>query len=325
MQRAPRYKPTHRGVGRHGERVTGTPAQLAILALLADYPCLPSKYIRAALPGSVDDRLLQLKDNDYIGVPVESTMHASALYRSTVYELRPKGAALLARSGRIAASRRNEQFRHKFLASLIRYSFDAAAREVPGLRVRTVEDILAHPNCPQATRGEKNPSEIPMQGATIRPDAPLFGYEYAKPDGAKRYLYLHGFEADRGTEPLTGKERQTIEGKISQYARYLRARGYRSRYGLSNCAVAFVTIGPLRAANIVELIRSKAGDAAPKFLVKSVPDFIHESRFPPPTGHMATEDWATTNGPFNILATLKGAHDVRREEGGAGERAGADH
>jgi hypothetical protein len=295
QKRRSRFKADPRGMGRHGEHVSGTPNQLAVLDLLLTYPCLPSNYIKARLPsGAIADVILLLSQEGYIGVPKEATMHVNPIGRPTIYELKPKGLQLLLDRGRPKRVASNEQFRHKFLTSIAQFSFDIAAREIVGLTKRTLADIEAHPDYPGGTDPDH-----------IRPDAPLFGYEYTQPSGRKRYFYLHGFEADRGTEPLTGYGRQTIERKISHYAEYLADRVYDDVYGISNLSIAFVTISAGRAHNILDIVTKVAGEHAPKFLVKHLPDFIHEAKPPAPTGHMVTEPWLTTDGKLSILDVLK--------------------
>ncbi len=295
LKRRSRFKSDPRGAGRHGERVSGTRNQLAVLDLLLAYPCLPSTYIKAWLPsGSVPDVILLLAQEGYIGAPTEATMHANPNNRPTVYELKPKGLQLLYSFGRPMRPTSNEQFRHKYLASITQFSFDIATREVPGLKKRTLDDIKSHPNYPGGTDPDH-----------ILPDAPLFGYEYTQPTGRKRYFYLHGFEADRGTEPITGFKRQTIERKVAQYARYLADRVYSDVYGISNLSIAFITISDARAHNILDIIRKTAADQAERFLVKYLPDFIHDAKPPAPSGYLLTEPWFTAAGTLSIMEVLK--------------------
>jgi hypothetical protein len=166
-------------------------------------------------------------------------------------------------------------------------------------------------------------------------------------------VYLHGFEADRATETITGEDRRSIEGKIKNYALYLDPKSpfsYRKRYGLSNCLVPFVTTKAARARNILSLIEELAPAVAHKFIVKVIPDFgatkpCADCRpstraacamckgtnriavpCPPPTAHMLTEDWMQSGGrTLNLMSDilLRGDDSGLSKESRAGKRAGA--
>jgi hypothetical protein len=294
------FKSEPRGKGRHGEHVSGTANQLAVLDLLNTYRYLNSDYIRAWLPGgSTNDVILLLSQEGYIRVPrqVPKIFGRKLIYeivRGDHHERATKAEQLMAANDRVLRDRTSDsQFAHEYLISSCQFSFDIAPREIPGLKKRTLDDIKAHENYP----GGVDPDHI-------RPDAPLFGYEYTRPDGRKRYFYLHGFEADRGTEPLRGDGRQTIERKVRHYAEYLRARVYNDVYGISNLSVAFITMSEARAHNILDIVRQVAGDCADKFLVKYLPNFIRDGNPPPPTGHLVAEPWLTTTGTRSILEVL---------------------
>jgi hypothetical protein len=290
-----------------GRPVHGSFYQLAVLDLLQQYDCLPSNYIKAAVfreaPGYCKDVLRLLKQERYIGIPDEAKHHEKVLSRPEIYELLPKGKLLLLTHGRHQPRTRPSGFRHQFLASLIKFSLDIAPNEYPDLKLMTERDMLAHEKCPQATAREANPSHIPLGNFIVKPDAPIFGYQYR----AKAHMYFHGFEIDRGTEPLRpgSYQRQSIQGKVRHYRDYI-ARGlYRSRYGLSQITILFVTTKPQRLTGMLDVVREEcAPEIARRFAFKSIPDW-HQS-FPPPTGHMVSEPWARVGAsPLNILETLK--------------------
>jgi len=290
-----------------GRPVHGSFYQLAVLDLLQQYDCLPSNYIKAAVfrdaPGYCKDVLRLLKQERYIGIPDEAKHHEKVLSRPEIYELLPKGQLLLVTHGRHQARTRPSGFRHQFLASLIKFSLDVAPKEYPDLKLMTERDMLAHEKCPQATTREANPSHIPLGNFIVKPDAPIFGYQY----GGKAHMYFHGFEIDRGTEPLRpgSYQRQSIQGKVRHYRDYI-ARGlYRSRYGLSQITILFITTKAQRLTGMLDVVREEcAPEIAKRFAFKSIPDW-HQS-FPAPTGHMVSEPWARVGAaPLNILETLK--------------------
>jgi hypothetical protein len=288
--------------------LTATPAILDILDFLQGR-ILPSHYVKSwfGRPYYIKTLLKDMAKAHLIEIPLELRMHVNARYRPRAWVLAPRGARMLLQYGRLRAVENlgSSSARHDYLASVVRFSFDRAEHEIPNLKKRTLADILAHPNCPNRAAT----SEVPE--ARIRPDAPLFGYEYTLPSGFKRYFYLHGFEADRSTEPLTGYGRQTLEQKLSNYARYLGGI-YRTRYGISNCSSAWIFVSAGRAQDFLKLVAQKAPNLADKILVKTVPDFLHFDDFPPPTAWALTEGWRTCNGALNILDIVKGEQNDRR-------------
>jgi hypothetical protein len=291
-----------RGIGRHGEHVSGTPNQMAVLDGLNTYRYLNSDYLRKLIGnGTANDIIGLLSQEGYIrAVRQLPRMRGYKIVYENVRSTNNRTTSLTERllEGRGQLPRFHQgdkQFNHQYLIAVTQFSFDIAPLEIPGLKKRTLADIKAHENYD----GGEDPDHI-------RPDAPLFGYEYARPDGRKRYFYLHGFEADCGTESLTGLGRQTIERKVDQYRHYIAQRVYDEVYGISNLSIAFVTMSEVRARNILDIIRKTAGAFADKFLVKSVSRFTDLSAPPPPpTGHMVTEPWLTTDGTLSILEVLK--------------------
>jgi hypothetical protein len=277
---------------------------------------LPSAYIRTApfsTPDYIDDRLNLLAKAHLICIP-NGYNNRNALYRYRPWVVAPRGYRMLESAGRLRNFEKlgSSSFDHDYLAQVAFYSFDYAEIEIPNLKKRTLQDVIAH----SGLNLEIN-SEVPEHH--IRPDAPLFGFEYTRPDGSKRYFYIHPFEADRGTEN-NGKtdDRQTLEGKLDRQAAYLTSGGFRNRYGISNASAAWVFINPDRADNFLHRVKTKYPHLSNRVLVKVLPDFLHYDDFPPPTAHMVTEDWRTAMGTFNILKFLKGDDDGHAK----GARAG---
>lgn len=287
-----------------------TPTILDILDFLQGR-ILPSHYIKAQFgrPYYIKTLLKQMAKAHLIEIP-DGYENLNARYRPRPWHLAPLGERMLLEYGRLRALEKlgSSSFNHDYLAQVVQFSFDRGETEIPNLKKRTLANILAHPDCPDP----KATSEVPEHH--IRPDAPLFGFEYTRADGRKRYFYLHGFEADRSTEPLQGFGRQTLERKLEQYAKYLKG-GYHRRYGIANCSAAWIFVAPDRAQGFLELIGKKHPKFADNTLVKVVPDFLHFADFPPPTAWAITEDWLLADGKtLNILHLLKGDSSGRRTE-----------
>jgi hypothetical protein len=309
QKRRSRFTADPRGRDRHGCDLTHTRAHLALLDLLTKYRCLPRNYLVAGLPSVgrryAEDVITFSSGEGFIHCPNEAKRHNHPNNRPVVYEL-SRGTAkrpskldrLLLEHGRTPPQLSNRQFRHSFLASIVQFSFDIAPREIVGLKKRTLADIKAHEDYDSFSR--------PEDSDHIRPDAPLFGYEYTQASGRKRYFYLHGFEIDRRTEPQESySDRRTIAEKIQNYAAYLAADTYNQVYGISNLFIAFITINEGGAHRILDTIRKYGGAYQDRFGVKYIPDFTADAKPPAPTGHMLTEPWLTVGGTLSILEVLK--------------------
>jgi hypothetical protein len=129
----------------------------------------------------------------------------------------------------------------------------------------------------------------------------MFGYRLPKPDGRYRSFYFAGFEADTGSEQLTGFERETIETKIAAYDRFFDERPYRDT--VPNCSAAFVCMSETRANNIVNLIRQKSSQPA-RYIATWLPDFL-DNEFEEPSATMVTRQWLTTDGTLSIMDVLE--------------------
>jgi hypothetical protein len=240
--------------------------------------------------------------------------HLNARYRPRPLELTDLARRELAAHGRLRQrDRMNDHFSHAYLRSAIQHSFDRAPKEILGLTLHTEADIINHPNTPEKTRDDPTPSWFQSRGHVVRPDAPLFGFEY---QGA--FMYFHGFEADRATERQTAKtgfERKTIKEMLLRYADYLEHGVYRQKYGLSQITILIVTIGEQRLQNMLSVLTEEVSDprVQRRFAFKYLANFLADDPLPPPTAHMVTDPWQRVDGPFSIIDTLK---SVARRKGG---------
>jgi hypothetical protein len=299
-----------------------TVGRLAVLDLMQDYDILPATYIKASFESWHNTRvvLAECAKAHLIRVP-EGYAHLNARKRVRPLELTDLGRKALADAGLLRQRERmNDHFNHAYFRSLIQFSFDRAAKEIPGMVFQTERDIIGHTNAPAFIKGEPNPSWFEANGHVIRSDAPIFGYQYR---GA--HIFLHGFEADRATERLTSDKyaKKTIHKMFAAYASYLERGLYQSRYGLPNITIPIITIGEQRMTNMLAVLKEVVPDPRiqRRFAFKALPNFLSDAPLPPPTAHMVTEPWTRVDGPFSILETLKAtaerkAND-RREEVGA--------
>jgi hypothetical protein len=306
-----------------------TPARLAVLDFMQDYDVIPSTYIKSHLPHWHGTRIIlaALLRGHYITIPYSLRGHPNARKRVRALALDARGIQALKDAGlwrnRV---RMNDHDAHAYLRSVIQYSFDRAPLEIPGLTLHKEAAIIAHPNTPAATKTDPNPSWFSVDAKsntgtkqqTIRPDAPIFGYEYQG-----THMYFQGFEADRATERLTAKpdfRRKTIKAMFSAYADYAKRQLCMTKYGIPRVTFLLVTVGDQRVANMIATLKDTVPDERIQkwFAFKSIPDFLHDGALPPPTAHMVTEPWHRVDGPFSILETLKATAkrkaNGRREE-----------
>jgi hypothetical protein len=311
-----------------GAEVTGTRRQLELLDLLQGYDFLLSTHIKSALgkPQYVEALLTLLNNEGYIAVPEEAKHHIRARSRTVPYQITNKGIALLKDRGLYKnIPRGDDQYRHKYLVSSIKASFEIACRETPGLRLITEADILANENCPPATRKDPHPSHIPLTKHTIEPDHPIFGLEYTGSGGGKAYMFFHGFEADRatyaGTSKIPKNYKKTITSMVRYYRVYLAARGHYTRYGLTQISIPIFTINQGRALSILDIIkRDCPPEICPRFIVAVMPD-AKSDIVPDADGRVVTkpylryvkENGQLTLKEFNILETLQATANERKD------------
>lgn len=289
--------------------VSGSEAELALLDLAQQHDVLPSLYFYEHSNNYEWTRQVvrRLVRGHYLGLPLgkeeyglsrDARLYAKAKNVYLPLSIWPRGEALLADRGLwLGRDRDSDLFDHKMTRSLIAYSLWSAPRPYD-IELRTLADILADERCPEATRSAKKPEQITFsQFDRLIPDAPLFGYARKQPNGKTRYVYFHGFEADRNTEQYS-----TIAHKIKQYGRYLREGRFKTHYGLANITILFVTITASRGDGILKLIKEVAPDLSQHFAVKVIPDF--RKAYPPATAHLLTEPWSRVGQPLDILELL---------------------
>ena len=304
----------------------GTPAELELLDFLQRYDCLPSHYIRNALGSAPYTRAVisRLAAGHYLGLPlgrggtsVSSEALAFARQHNVFFPLAvwPRGEALLRKHGKyLGRAKDGDHFDHKVARSTVEFSFDMAPRVFNGLRTKSQEDILAHPDCPAQTREDPKPQSFTLgNGKRVIPDGPLRGLEY---EGASLFYFV---EIDNGTEPLNSDaERQSIKRKVENYEEFFRRRMFHSRYGLKNMTVFFVFNDAHRLEASLDIVARKCSPAvAQRFAMKSISNF--RKAYPPATAHMVAYPWRRVGESLDILQTLTATAESKH-----GRKVGAD-
>ena len=306
-----------------GESYLVTQVDIDVLQLLQRYRYLPSNYVAALLGLKGDyykDVLHKLRHKaGLIDCPAASWSAANARYRPAVYCLTDKGAQLLkVRRFHAPHAKTGSEFNHELGVCLIRASFELGSRE-HGLQLITADDILNHSNCPAQTRSQKNPWAVPVVfdwtfdghktrvEHVVKTDGEFFAL--ARPhDAGRTTLAFPGFEFDRRTEPLepADYERPSIKKKIIAF-RAIAGQGiYKSRFGLPNAIIPFVTTNEFHMRSMMKVVEGISnGHGSKLFIFKSLPNFAAFESFPPPTGHMLTTPWQRAgHPPYDILKEL---------------------
>lgn len=315
------YKPKSKGL-----KVTGSPKQLELLNLFTRYEALPTSYFQAPIGRHYANDLITLFNTEgYIRIAPGSKRRLDARNKEAIWEGTDKGEMLLGKP----FIRETDHFNHKIRRMFIRYSFDAALKEIPGLTMRRIADILAHPDCPPGIHEEKaaaeraqrefNPSTFTIDDYTVVPDEELFGLRL----GARSFYAL--IEVNGQTETYTpktkrGKKKKNITKMIKAYGQLLARDLHFVRWGLKNIEFLILADTQTDKEAIKEVIMRDFPQYARKFALKIVPDFTEG--YPPPTGHMVTEDWETADGgTLNILNILENKRGSKDTEGPRADRA----
>jgi hypothetical protein len=275
---------------------------IIIFKLLGRYRYLPSDYL-AALSGrslpTLQARLeiLCRKPNCYISRPHQQRDNADANARRLVYELDSKGADELHNRG-IAYSRKKylRNFAHELMACTIAASFEIGTKTNPNIRIIGWHELIDSPQMPAATKQLTNPQVIPFtrDGKQEELESDWRPFVIERNFESKSYVFVFGFEADCGTEPIdtADSERSAIRNKFTAYLTALEQDVPRRHFGATTFMVPFITTTEARMRSMIALLnRLRAGPLAKRFLFKHIPSFTSFEKPAPATGHMLTEPW----------------------------------
>lgn len=291
----------YRAVSRQ-EWVEITPRDVAVFRLLAaehgGYRYLTRYFIYALLPPDIRGgeyafkaRFTVLRHEGYLACPPQQLAHGGIMGRDAVYELSPKGAALIGATLR----RYNGSYPHELMCNFIRALIELGVRADPSLRLISFSEMLAHPQCPEATRKLPMPQSIPLATGSITADGLPFGIERTMPDGAKHRIFFPGIEADCGSEAIqrfvsTGS---SIYGKLVAYNEVLNRKLQFTHFGVHRLFIPIVTTSATRARNMLAKVK-QAGNPE-HFGVKFLPGFDGYTKLPRPTTDFLNE-WSQADG-----------------------------
>jgi Replication-relaxation len=279
-----------------------TEDDIAIFDLLGRYRYLPSDHL-AALTGrslpALQARLeiLCRKPNCYINRPHQQRDNADANARRLIYELDDKGGEELRRRG-IPYSRKKylRNFAHELMACTVAASFEIGAKTNPNIRIVRWHQVIDSPQMPAATKQLSNPQAIPFDrdGKREEIECDWRPFVIERNFQSKSYIFVFGFEADCGTEPIdtADSERSAIRNKFAAYLTALEQDVPRRHFGATTFMVPFITTTEARRRSMIALLdRLQAGPLAKRFLFKHIPAFTSFEKPAPATGHMLNEPW----------------------------------
>jgi hypothetical protein len=286
---------------------------ITILKLLGRYRYLPSDYL-AALSGrsipALQARLgiLCRQPNCYISRPHQQRDNADANARRLVYQLDDKGADELRNRG-MPYSRKKylRNFSHELMACTIAASFEIGAKTNPHIRIIGWHDLIDSPKMPAATKQTANPQVIPFvrDGRQEEVESDWRPFVIERNFESRSYIFVFGFEADCGTEPIdTGdSERSAIRNKFTAYLAALEQDVPCRHFGATTFMVPLITTTEARMRSMIALLeRLHAGPLARRFLFKHIPSFTSFEKPAPATGHMLTEPWHRAGfDPFRLM------------------------
>lgn len=279
-----------------------TEADIDIFKLLGRYRYLPSDYLAAltgrSLPAlQVRLEILCRKPNCYISRPHQQRDNADANTRRLIYELDDKGGEELRRRA-LPYSRKKylRNFAHELMACTISASFEIGTKTDPSIRIIGWHELVDSPQMPAGTKQLSNPQAIPYQrdGGHESAESDWRPFVIERNFQSKSYIFVFGFEADCGTEPIdtADSERSAIRNKFAAYLTALEQDVPRSHFGATTFMVPFITTTEARMRSMIALLdRLRAGALARRFLFKHIPAFTSFEKPAPATGHMLAEPW----------------------------------
>jgi hypothetical protein len=224
-----------------------------------------------------------------------------ARYQPIFYDLLPVARTLLGSRATQFSPPRTDAFLHRAMTACVTASIEIACRNL-SIRYIPREEVLAHANCPDATRFAADPLAIPVNVEGMKAITPddIFGFQY--PNGKYRFFAL---EVDRKTESIERKNpgQNTFGKKVKGYFDILDRKIFGPHFGLPNLTVLTVTTNEQHALNIAAfIVRQDEPRLVGKFLFKVDGHFTANWRVPrQPLMHLLREPWMRAgNDPIFI-------------------------
>jgi hypothetical protein len=284
----------------------------AILKLLGRYRYLPSDYL-ASLTGrslpALQARLEVLcrKPNNYINRPHQQRANANANTRRMIYELDDRGAEELRWRG-LPCSRKKylRNFAHELMACMIAASFEIGAKSSYAIRLIGWHELIESPQMPSATKQLANPQDLSIErdGRLESLSSDWRPFVIERNLCSKSFVFVFGFEADCGTEPIDSADHQrtSIRNKFVAYLNALDQDVPARHFGATTFLIPFITTTEARMRSMIDLLeRLEPGMYAKRFLFKHIPSFTSFEKPAPASGHILFDPWQRAGfEPFSL-------------------------
>lgn len=264
-----------------GKRIDLSPRDLAYFAALERHGPLSApmlfeltKHLAANERGH-KDRLTALyhetktqHGGPYLERPEQQFHSTNAFCQPMIYELTKTATQALRDAGipRQSLAPPSGPYLHRFLTARITAHAELEAIKA-GHRFISSGEIARHPRFPEETLRAPNPLAVRVDGGVVIPDA-LYGVDFG---GKFRFFAV---EADRGTETITGygKRGSHLHGKIERYVSLMKAKKFRTAWGVPILTVRIVTERADRAKNIDGAIdKIVSGELRSCFITECLP------------------------------------------------------
>jgi protein involved in plasmid replication-relaxation len=283
------------------------PSDLQVFELLARFRYLRTSYLAALIGGNAKHRQRRLsalarKPNKYLCRPDIQRRTYAANYRDQVYELAPRGEAVLARLGKAIPQQRlgdERQFAHAMMVNDTLASLALGAR--PG-RLVWWDEIRAHPKFPTRA-GDKMQVEVRHAFEDGRVEHAAFEYTndsggiFAIEDGGPYRFF--SFEAEHTNRVDCGNLRQTsFLKKFLTIRHIMESQLHVKQWRIPNLLYLVVAPNQSRIDTMKKLIlRETGGKGAPYVLFREVPTFDDFDRVCRPMAELATAPWQRAGYP----------------------------
>ena len=239
---------------------------------------------------------LRQAPNRYIRCPEQQSASPNVPYKTLVYELAPRGVALLrdrglikdrispldetdkgAKRRRSPAAHRAHSYYHEIIVDLSYFApLRHLVRSAPELQLVDFAHLLNHSNVPKSTRDASDPLLVTLKSGQTRFDGTPHLILRRRPRASPLTIGIPGIEVDRGTEVF-----DRVEAHLRNAIEYIEDRHHERIWGFDNCMIPFLFTSEARKARALAFVERTRG-RFPFLLFKTVPDIGLLHYFPKP-------------------------------------------
>jgi hypothetical protein len=203
--------------------------------------------------------------------------------RPLIYDLNPISRGVLEERG-VRVINRTDYHLHRFMGACVGSSLKLYL-ESQRFGYSDLDEVLAHPKCPPATRELDNPLTIPLGSVALIPDD-FLAIESDKP-------FFYAVEIDRKTESIDTKiATSSIARKFEHYIQAFASRAFYHHLGIpeGRVSVLIITTNRIHKSNMQTHLRKAHPEFAHRFLFTSVSGFGKNWQVPKELLYLKWED-----------------------------------